>query len=560
MAEQQDQELKTLVSGRQSKLESDKENWVQRMQDVADYVIPHRDDIRGTLVSGERKGTKIYDGTAQGAAVLATDGIHGYHVSPAFPWFKYIMSRKAANEIKEIRLWLEEVEYAMYMALTRSNFYSEMWSFIFDGFTIATAAMYSEEDLAEGRIVFEAVHPGELYIAENQYGEVDVLHRKRKLSARKLVQMFGEDNLPEAIKINNKTQPFSEFEIIHATFPREEYDNRIKNAKNKKFASIWMLTEGNHICRVSGFDQFPYNVWRYLRTGKDPYGVSPAHLAMADIKGVNLMSKTLQGAAQLAVDPAYNVPSHLQGKVQLKPRGLNYMDEPGQAITPVNTSSNYPVGIDREQAKQQSIKERFHVDTFLMLTQLNAQPGARTAFEVSEMMAEKAAVLGAELGPLNAELDNILDQVYNIEKAAGRISQPPDILYDMVDQDPSLRFDPVYQGPLAQAQREKFGKDSIRKFFLDIGPLMEIDETVVDNFDLDKSSRILADVNGIPEDIKRDVESVKKIREGRAQAQIEAQQQEDAEAMVQGLKTASEADKNLGGQLSSALAGGVPGT
>jgi len=559
MAEQQDQELKTLVSGRQSKLESDKENWVQRMQDVADYVIPHRDDIRGTLVSGERKGTKIYDGTAQGAAVLATDGIHGYHVSPAFPWFKYIMSRKAANEIKEIRLWLEEVEYAMYMALTRSNFYSEMWSFIFDGFTIATAAMYPEEDLAEGRIVFEAVHPGELYIAENQYGEVDVLHRKRKLSARKLVQMFGEDNLPEAIKINNKTQPFSEFEIIHATFPREEYDNRIKNAKNKKFASIWMLTEGNHICRVSGFDQFPYNVWRYLRTGKDPYGVSPAHLAMADIKGVNLMSKTLQGAAQLAVDPAYNVPSHLQGKVQLKPRGLNYMDEPGQAITPVNTSSNYPVGIDREQAKQQSIKERFHVDTFLMLTQLNAQPGARTAFEVSEMMAEKAAVLGAELGPLNAELDNILDQIYNIEKAAGRISQPPDILYDMVDQDPSLRFDPVYQGPLAQAQREKFGKDSIRKFFLDIGPLMEIDETVVDNFDLDKSSRILADVNGIPEDIKRDVESVKKIREGRAQAQIEAQQQEDAEAMVQGLKTASEADKNLGGQLSSALAGSVPG-
>ena len=560
MAEQQDQELKTLVSGRQSKLESDKENWVQRMQDVADYVIPHRDDIRGTLVSGERKGTKIYDGTAQGAAVLATDGIHGYHVSPAFPWFKYIMSRKAANEIKEIRLWLEEVEYAMYMALTRSNFYSEMWSFIFDGFTIATAAMYPEEDLSEGRIVFEAVHPGELHIAENQYGEVDVLHRKRKLSARKLVQMFGEDNLPEAIKINNKTQPFSEFEIIHATFPREEYDNRIKNAKNKKFASIWMLTEGNHICRVSGFDQFPYNVWRYLRTGKDPYGVSPAHLAMADIKGVNLMSKTLQGAAQLAVDPAYNVPSHLQGKVQLKPRGLNYMDEPGQEITPVNTGSNYPVGIDREQAKQQSIKERFHVDTFLMLTQLNAQPGARTAFEVSEMMAEKAAVLGAELGPLNAELDNILDQIYNIEKAAGRISQPPDILYDMVDQDPSLRFDPVYQGPLAQAQREKFGKDSIRKFFLDIGPLMEIDETVVDNFDLDKSSRILADVNGIPEDIKRDVESVKKIREGRAQAQIEAQQQEDAEAMVQGLKTASEADKNLGGQLSSALAGGVPGT
>ena len=555
----QDQELKKLITGRQSKLESDKENWVQRMQDVADYVIPHRDDIRGTLVSGERKGAKIYDGTAQGAAVLATDGIHGYHVSPAFPWFKQIMSRKAANEIKEIRLWLEEVEYSMYMALTRSNFYDEMWSFIYDGYTIATAAMYPEEDIADGRIVFEAVHPGELYIAENKYGEVDLLHRKRKLTSRKLIQMFGEENLPESIRTVNKTQPFSEFEIIHATFPRDEYDTRLKDAKNKKFASVWMLKEGDHICRVSGFDAFPYDVWRYMKTGKDVYGVSPAHLAMADIKGLQLMSKTIQGAAQLAVDPAYNVPAHLEGKVQMKPRGLNYMEEVGQQITPINNGSGYPIGIDREQAKQQSIEKRFHVDTFLMLTQINAQPGQRTAFEVSEMMAEKAAVLGAELGPLNTALDSILDQVFNIEKTAGRIPQPPDILLEMADQDPTLRFDPVYQGPLAQAQREKFGKDSIRKFFMDIGPIIQLDETVLDNYDLDKSTRILADVDGIPEDIKRDPEQVKKIREGRAQAQQEAQQKEDAADMMQGLKTASEADKNLDGQLSAAMAGGVPG-
>ena len=204
---EQDPKLVKLVSGRQSKLESNKKNWVQRMQDVADYVIPHRDDIRGTLVSGGRKGTKIYDGTAQGAAVLATDGIHGYHVSPAFPWFKYTMSRDAANEVKEVRLWLEEVEYAMYMALTRSNFYSEMWSFIYDGFTIATAAMYPEEDIADGRIVFESVHPGEIYIAENQYGEVDLLHRKRKLTIRKLIQEFGAENLPEAIKRMRSRNP-----------------------------------------------------------------------------------------------------------------------------------------------------------------------------------------------------------------------------------------------------------------------------------------------------------------------------------------------------------------
>lgn len=550
----QDQGLIKLVTSRQSKLETDKTNFNDRLQDVADFVCPHRDDIRGVLLNGEKKGSKIYDGTAVSAAVLATDGIHGYHVSPAFPWFRSQMNRVQANKIPEVKKWMQENDHNMYMALNRSNFYSEMWGYIYDGFTLGTAPVIAEEDIADGRIVFESVHPGEAFIAENKYGEVDVLHRKRKLSARKLVQMFGKENCPTAITQAYENSPFSEFEIIHAVFPREEYNSKMKDAKNKRFASVWYLTQGNHLCRVSGFDQFPYNVWRYMKTGKEPYGISPAHLAMADIKGLNLMSKTILGAAQLAVDPAYNIPAYLQGKVQLRPRGQNFIEKSEDRITPVNTGANFPIGIDREQAKQQAIKERFHVDTFLMLAQLNGR-GQRTAYEVSEMMAEKAAVLGAELGPLNTELDHILDTVYRIETDAGRMPPPPDILLELAENDPSLRFDFVYQGPLAQSQREKFGKDSIRKFFIDMAPLAQIDMTVLDNIDLDETTRILGDINGIPEEIRRPQEAVAKLREGRAIAQQQMQQQEDAMNMVQGVKTASEADKNFGGQLSAMLGG-----
>ena len=61
---------------------------------------------------------------------------------------------------------------------------------------------------------------------------------------------------------------------------------------------------------------------------------------------------------------------------------------------------------------------------------------------------------------------------------------------------------------------------------MDLGPIIQMDETVIDNFDLDKSARILANVNGIPEDIKRDEEAVKNIREGRSQAIEEEKQKE----------------------------------
>jgi len=555
MAVTQDQALIKLVTGRQNKLENDKTNYNDRMQDVADYVCPHRDDIRGNLQKGTAKGTKIYDGTAVGAAVLATDGIHGYHVSPAFPWFKYVMNRKQVNAIPAVREWLDEDEFNMYMALNRSNFYAEMWAYIYDGFTIGTAAMYAEEDLAEGRIIYEAVHPGEVYVAENKYGEIDVLHRKRKLAARQLIQMFGKENCTEVIKQAGETQPFQEFETIHAVFPREEYDNRMQDAQNKRFASIWLLTAGNHICRVSGFDSFPYHVWRYMTTGKDVYGISPAHLAMADIKGINLIDKCDLGARQLAIDPAYNVPSYLEGKVQLKPRGLNYFREgTTDKITPVNVPADFPANDSLMDRKQRSIRERFHVDTFLMLASLEGR-GQRTAYEVSELMAEKAAVLGAELGPLNTEIDHILDRTHDIETAAGRTPTPPDILYELASQDPHLRFDPVYMGPLAQAQRERFQKDGIRKFFTEIAPLVEVQAStgqppeVIDNFDLDEAGRYLADSNRVPASMIRSKAEVAALRQGRMQAMMEEKQAAQAQQMVEGMKTATEADKNTGGKL-----------
>jgi len=548
---EQNQTLIKLITGRQTKLEQTKISFNDRMQDVADYVCPHRDDILGNRLPGEKKGTKIFDGTAVSAAVLAADGIHGYHVSPAFPWFKYTMNRKAANKVPEVKEWLEDTEFNIYTALNRSNFYSEMWSYIYDGFTIGTAPIYAEEDLTDGRIIFEAVHPGEVYIAENKYGEIDILHRKRKLAARKLVQMFGEKDCPQYVCNACESDPFKEFEVIHAVYPRDDYDDRKKDGKSKKFASVWMVTQSNHICRESGMDAFPYNVWRYLRTGKDPFGISPAHLAMSDIKGLNLMSKTLLGAAQLSVDPAYNVPAYLEGKVQLKPRGLNYQKN-GDSITPIHTGQGFPIGIDREQAKQRSIRERFHVDTFLMLANLEGR-GQRTAYEVSQMMSEKAAVLGAELGPLNTCLDNILDRVFDIETAAGRIAPPPDVLQEMAEQDPNLRFDPQYMGPLAQAQRERFQKDGLSKFFIDIGPIVQADQNTLDLIDTDAVVLLMAENNSVPVEILRPKEKYDAIREGRMRAQEQATQRDAIERVAPVMKNMAETDEISGGKLSEMM-------
>ena len=255
----------------------------------------------------------------------------------------------------------------------------------------------------------------------------------------------------------------------------------------------------------------------------------------------------------MALDPPLNVPSYLEGKVQWRPRGFNYVKDPADKIAAAYTGSNFEATNDIMERKQRSIKERFHVDTFLMLANLNGK-GQRTAYEVSEMMAEKAAVLGAELGPLNTELDHILDRVYQIEDEAGRMPAPPDILYELAEQDPHLRFDPVYMGPLAQAQRERFSKDGIRKFLTEIVPLAQMDQEVLDDYDFKEAGRIMADTNGVPASMIRSKEDAAAIRQARTEAIAQQNQMEAMQEAAQGMKTASEADKNMNGGLSQAVA------
>jgi len=243
-----------------------------------------------------------------------------------------------------------------------------------------------------------------------------------------------------------------------------------------------------------------------------------------------------------------NVPAYMEGKVQWKPRGINIYDEKGNIRQPANTGMNFPAVDGVIDRIQKSIKERFHVDTFLMLANLEGR-GQRTAYEVSELMAEKAAVLGAELGPLNSELDAILDDVYDIEVAAGRMPPPPDELLEMASQDKALRFDPVYMGPLAQAQRERFAKDGIRKFLTEIVPLVNVREEVLDNLNTDKVFLYLGDIDGVPQDLFNDPQEVAQTREARLKAQQEQSELQSLQQAADVVKTGSEIGKNAGGAM-----------
>jgi len=559
-------DLAKQVMNLQKQMEEVREPREAVWKDIISYVLPGLEDLlMEERPRGGRTGTSVYDGTGISALQLFADGLFGYLVSPSIPWFRLRMPPQARqlDDVPQVKAWLEETASALYAAFARSNWYESIAFFFEVGGALGTAAIYSEEDVGSGRIVYTVPHPGEVYIAEDRYGRASRVHRKLQLEAGKAWEMFG-DALDPTIVNAAKTTPFKRFPFIHAVYPRERRDPARLDSRNKPLASVWVDVTHAKVVRESGYNLQPYGVWRYKR-GTTPYGTSPAEEALVEILGLNEISKSLLGAAQLAVEPAYNVPAEMRGRVRIVPRGMNYYEEPNRVVSPVHTGINFPVGVDREAQMRRAVEKHFKVDFFIMLAQAQAQ--AMTATQVIEMQAEKAAVLARPINRLNSEvLGPAIDRAFQIELEAGRIPPPPDIVYETQVSE----IDVEYMGPLAQAQRRLFETQGLSQALGAAEPIFALAPESLDNIDFDEALRRILDSYGFPARAQRPPDAVAALRRARARMQAQETRKEDLERLAGGIKTLAEADRAagglppeivqaLGGEVGAAGGGAVPG-
>jgi hypothetical protein len=205
-------EVGKFVLARQVQLEQIRAPWETFYQGVAEISNIVREDYLYDLEQNVKIGTHLYDGTPLSAINLFADGLHGYMVSPSIPWFRLALPRHLSflADIPEINQWRQDTESGIYSAFQSSNFYSEMRPFLKDGGSSYCATVGIEEDIGARKIVFDTNHPKEIYIAQNKYGKVDVLHRKYKIYARVAGQSFDKDKMSSALISAIKDTPFKE--------------------------------------------------------------------------------------------------------------------------------------------------------------------------------------------------------------------------------------------------------------------------------------------------------------------------------------------------------------
>jgi hypothetical protein len=504
---------------RYDRLKAQRQNWESHWQEVADYMQPRKADVTKTRSKGDKRTELIFDGSPLQSVELLAASLHGMLTNPSTPWFSLRFKQNDMENEDEAKEWLEDATEVMYSAFNKSNFQQEIFELYHDLITFGTAAMFIEED-DEDILKFSTRHINEIFIAENDKGRIDTVFRKFSLSARAVMQKFGDVSMNIATKAQK--DPYEEVEILHAVYPRSDFDPKKQDKDNMPFESVYLDADSGDELSVSGFREFPFVVPRYLKASHEIYGRSPAMTALPDVKMLNEMSKTTIKSAQKQVDPPLLVPDDgFMLPVRTVPGGLNfYRAGTRDRIEPLNIGANTPLGLNMEEQRRNSIRNAFYVNQLMM------QNGPQmTATEVIQRNEEKMRLLGPVLGRLQSELlKPLIDRAFALILRKNLFRPAPEFLA-------GTDIEIEYVSPLAKAQKSSELQSIMRAIEI-MGSLSNV-APVFDHINMDKLVRHLADIVGVPQKILKPQSELNAERQQAAQQQEQMQQMQQVQQLAE---------------------------
>ena len=503
---------------RYEELRDDRRNWEHHWQEIAEVILPRRTDIVGKRTPGDKRNLKAIDSTGIISNELLAAGLHGMMTNPASKWFTLRLSNADLNAEDEVKLWLESVENIIYEELSssESSFSSHMHELYLDLSAFGTAIMFIGESVQTQDLMFQSLPLKECYVSENADGKIDTLYRKYEQTVRQIIQKWGKkesDVGKDVIECYNTGKMEERFEIIHAIFPRMDYDRRKRTRQNMPIASVYVLCKDEIILEESGYEEMPVLAPRWSKASGEVYGRGPGMATLPDVKMLQQMSKTIIKAAQKVVDP----PLQLEDDsvilpVRTIPGGLNYRRAGSEPITPLSTGAQIPIGLDMMQDVRLRIREGFFLD------QLQLRQGPQmTATEVLQRTEEKLRLLGPVMGRMQSELlSPLINRVFGILGRQDKLPPLPEMLE-------GGNYAIEFVSPLARAQRQVEANSLLRVF--EIGQtVMQLQPDAGMVFKAEDTVRWLSGLFGIPQMILETESETQQRKEAQAQMQQQMQQ------------------------------------
>ena len=498
-------------------------------QEIHDIVYPGSRNFQTTGTPGEKAHQAVLDGTPEQAADMLAAALIGLLTNPSTKWFSLRARDAGLNENEEAALWFED-STGILLDLFNSpvtGFWTGQHEKYMDLVSFGTGGQFIAEELGFGPR-FQTRSLTELYLGENEAGALDEVDRRFTLTARQAVEKFGvtavHANVAE--RAGDEKRRDDKIDFLHSVFPRREADPRRRDASNLPVASIYVDITNRHIVSDSGFHEHPYVTPRWQKRPGEVYGRGPGMRALPDSKMLQrVMKATIRGAEKVINPPLEIADDGVMSAPNLSSGALNIvrselMQRGGAAIRAIQTNARPDLG----DQFMDGIRERVGNAFFRHLLQMFRDP-RMTATQVLEIAEETMRVLGPFLGRMQTEdLDPTIERTFAIALRAGALPELPEVLS-------GADWEVEYVSPLARAQRlaEARGIAQTFEFAQLIGGG---DPAIFDNFDKDGAIRHVADLFGMPKNLKIANDRLVEIRTERAK--------------VAALQTAKEDLKDLG--------------
>ena len=564
------------LDARYEMLKTERSGWDAAWQDLAELFLPTRwrsDSDESSYKQPKINGRLLDSCGVLGMRTLAA-GLQGGMTSPVRPWFKLRLAiDHGQQQPSGVNVWLDEVTERMRILLHQSNFYNCIHGLYADLGAFGTGLMI--EDADENGLQFHRVTAGEYVLDVDGNGYVDTFFRRLFLTARQIVDLWGEDKVPETVRNAAERGPAgasaTRLNVIHGVFPRKDvkWGQRV-GAQGKPYVSVYWLRDAagfgrKQILSEGGYDMFPAFAPRWDIHHSDVYGRSPAMDVMPDCKMLQAMTDTFRRTQHKIADPPMIGDTNLRRYgVDRNPGGFTYGDfaitQGRPLVMPIQQPDAAAIQhtIEALREVKETINNGLYVDLFRML--MDDDRRQVTATEIQAKQSEKMLLIGPVVERLHTELlSPLIKRTYQLMGEYGALPEPPDELQD-------VELDVEFESVLAQAQKVT-ATSAIEQGVAFLANFAGAKPEALDVLDADKTARAYLDRIGMPQSCIAEEQAVEAARQKRAQMEQAAQAQQEMASAGQAASDFTGAAKNLGetpagadGQtLMQSLVGGITG-
>jgi len=428
--------------------------------------------------------------------------------------------------------WLDAVTRGMAALLDQSNAYGSIGQLFAHTILFGTGAAIVAGDHPEDILDVRVIDTGAFWIGSTRRGRVDVLLRRVSMTAREIMEEFGEKRCPEgASRACEAGSDERRFALWNLVCPNA--GGRFPDLDREKtpFASVWWSetrdecggedTSGIIDIRGYGYNPILCPRWDVL---DGVYGTGPGRIGLPEVLELyRLELDSLKAIAQ-RVDPPLAAPEGMEGRaVNTYPGGITYYPESMGRDRSLHSLIDQPPDVQAVEMKISQVEARlrrvFYADLFnAILTVANTSNTQMTARQVEEMSGEKISLLGPVLTNLNHGLfDPLIDAVFTVMSEHGLIPEPPEAMG-------GEEFIAEYVSTLHMRQQEEARLGGLMRFSQFAGGLLAASPESADKIDFDQMLDEAAQALAVPGGCIRSDADVRKIRERRAQAEQEMQQ------------------------------------